>query len=33
MINDETAYKITLKADTNSFTNLAGPYPDDNIRH
>ena len=33
VMDDETAYEITLEADTNSFTNLAGPYPDDNIRH
>ena len=33
VMDDETAYEITLDADTNSFTNLAGPYSDGNIRH
>ena len=33
VMDDETAYEITLEADTNSFSNLTGPYPDGNIRH
>lgn len=33
VMDDETAYEITLDADTNSFSNLTGPYPDGNIRH
>ena len=33
VMDDETAYEITLDADTNSFSNLMGPYPDGNIRH
>lgn len=30
--NGET-YEISLDADWNSFSNLAGPYPDENIQH
>ena len=33
VMDDETVYEITLDADTNSFSNLTGPYPDGNIRH
>lgn len=33
VMDDETVYEITLEADTNSFSNLTGPYPDGNIRH
>ena len=33
VMDDETAYEITLEVDTNSFSNLTGPYPDGNIRH
>lgn len=33
VMDDETAYEITLEADTNSFSNLTGPYPDGNILH
>ena len=33
VMDDGTAYEITLESDTNSFSNLTGPYPDGNIRH
>lgn len=33
VMDDGTVYEITLEADTNSFSNLTGPYPDGNIRH